>query len=165
MKSPGFCESNHSHEIPRPYACFSHSESTPFSSFLSFIARPLPTSCANSLVVEARLNAPWYEIERPAHHSSGNPAVFESGRVGGGREIIRVSAELICNPCQLRVIDNSRPRHYGIASLVGVVFTAGKSLHVISRFLPNREKELTRKRQPRLPSCASGFHSEHLASS
>ena len=49
--------------------------------------------------------------------------------VSRGREILGVAAKVISDPGQLRVFENCGPRHYGIASLVGVVFSALEIVH------------------------------------
>jgi hypothetical protein len=95
---------------------------------------------------------------------SGNPAVFEGRRIDGGCEILGVSANLISDACRLRVFDSCRPRHYGIASLVRVVFTARASLHLcFSLSATTGKRSLCASVSPRSPSCPFlWFHPEHL---
>ncbi len=60
------------------------------------------------------------------------PAMRQSSIVrtfSRGREILGVAAKVISDPDQLRVFDDSGPRHYGIVSLVGVVFSVLESGH------------------------------------
>jgi hypothetical protein len=81
------------------------------------------------LVVQPCLDAHWRDIEGPRHHCSRDAAIFEGGNVSRGREILGVAAKVISDPDQLRMLHDRGPRHYGILSLVSVVFSALENGH------------------------------------
>jgi hypothetical protein len=109
------------------------------------------------LVTDLGAETYWRETERPPKHDAGDAAVMDGGTVCRQCEILCVSARVISDAGEPRVLKNGSACHNGIVAPIGVMLAAFETLHIrFSLSATTLEGARMRYREDR--NRRAGFH-------